>query len=119
MSTEQSLIYANINDQNVVTNVIVINPGSQEPKDFIANTLGLPGVWLETNDNGLRKNQAGVGYTYSEELDAFIPPKPYESWLLDEDTCTWVAPILDPSTDETIYDWDESVLNWVEINQLS
>ena len=61
----------------------------------------------------LRKNYAGVGYTFDEERDAFIPPKPFESWLLDEDTCLWEAPVEYP-TDGGMYTWDEATLSWIE-----
>ena len=61
----------------------------------------------------LRKNYAGVGYTFDEERDAFIPPKPFESWLLDEDTCLWDAPVAYP-TDGGMYTWDEATLSWIE-----
>jgi hypothetical protein len=63
----------------------------------------------------LRKNYAGIGYTFDEERDAFIPPKPFESWLLDEDTCLWEAPVEYP-TDGGIYAWDEESLSWIETN---
>ena len=61
----------------------------------------------------LRKNYAGIGYTFDEERDAFIPPKPFESWLLDEDTCLWDAPVEYP-TDGGMYTWDEASLSWIE-----
>lgn len=60
----------------------------------------------------LRKNYAGIGYTYDEQRDAFIPPKPYESWLLDEDTCLWESPVPYP-TDGGMYVWDEAAGDWV------
>ena len=63
----------------------------------------------------LRKNYAGIGYTFDEERDAFIPPKPFESWLLDEDTCLWDAPVEYP-TDGGMYTWDEASLSWIETN---
>ncbi len=63
----------------------------------------------------LRKNYAGIGYTYDEALDAFIPPKPYESWVLDETTCLWIAPIEHPN-DGGYYVWDEAQGDWVEVD---
>ena len=63
----------------------------------------------------LRKNYAGIGYTFDEERDAFIPPKPFESWLLNEDTCLWEAPVEYP-TDGGMYTWDEASLSWIETN---
>lgn len=64
----------------------------------------------------LRKNYAGIGFTYDEDRDAFIPPKPFESWLLDEDTCNWNAPVPMP-TDGGIYIWNEEIQNWEEVEQ--
>ena len=61
-----------------------------------------------------RKNYAGIGFTYDEERDAFIPPKPFESWVLNEDTCLWDAPVPYP-TDGAIYTWDEEAEAWVEV----
>lgn len=62
----------------------------------------------------LRKNYAGIGYTYDETLDAFIPPQPYASWILDESTCLWDAPVAMP-TDGAMYSWDEETQSWTEI----
>lgn len=62
----------------------------------------------------LRKNFAGIGYTYDDERDAFIPPKPYASWTLNEDTCLWEAPTAKPD-DDKLYDWDEDTTSWVEV----
>jgi hypothetical protein len=64
----------------------------------------------------LRFNYAGVGFTYDPDRDAFIPPKPYDSWVLDEATCLWVAPIDYPA-DGGVYTWDESEGDWVEVNE--
>lgn len=61
----------------------------------------------------LRKNYAGIGYTFDEERDAFIPPQPFESWLLDEESCLWEAPVAYPSDGE-LYQWDEATLSWIE-----
>ena len=79
--------------------------------------------WVQTSYNThggqhpegrpLRKNYAGVGYTYDEQLDAFIPPQPFNSWLLNKETCLWNAPTPMP-TDNKRYSWDESTLAWVE-----
>jgi hypothetical protein len=62
----------------------------------------------------LRKNYAGIGYTYDQTRDAFIPPKPYASWILNEDTCLWESPTPTP-TDNKFYKWNEETLEWKEI----
>jgi hypothetical protein len=70
--------------------------------------------WVQTSYNGtIRKNYAGIGYTYDRVRDAFIAPQPFASWTLDEDTCQWSAPVAMP-TDDKIYVWDEATTNWVE-----
>ena len=82
------------------------------------NTRG--GVHYAPNSNepdggiALRKNYAGIGYTYDKVRDAFIAQKPYSSWLLDEDTCQWVPPVADPMDGKGPYKWDEDVENWVK-----
>jgi hypothetical protein len=68
----------------------------------------------KNQSRALRKNYAGIGFTYDFQRDAFIPPKPYESWVLDETTCLWVAPIDYPA-DGGSYTWDESEGDWVEV----
>lgn len=117
--------FAHINDLGIVEKVISINnlvlgepantfPGT-EPigVDFISNTLQLGGAWKQTSyNNSFRKNYAGIGYTYDSTRDAFIAPKPYASWILDEESCTWKAPIEKPDGN---YIWDESELKWKEI----
>ena len=68
--------------------------------------------WFQTSyNNNIRKNYAGVGYTYDEDRDAFIPPKPYASWLLNETTCLWEAPVALPDT-ENRYNWNEETTSW-------
>ena len=118
--------FAEINNDGIVQRVIVagqyfINSGKVgDPNNWIQtsyNTRG--GVHYAPNsrepDGGiaLRKNYAGKGYTYDETRDAFIPPKAFPSWLLDEDTCKWKAPIPKPDDDKRYY-WDEETTNWVE-----
>ena len=71
----------------------------------------------EDQSRALRKNYAGVGYTYDSERDAFIPPQPYASWVLDEVTCLWAAPVAMPSDDKQ-YNWDESTQSWVEFQNI-
>jgi len=63
-----------------------------------------------------RKNYAGIGYTYDSGRDAFIPPKPFNSWVLNESTCLWDAPVAMP-TDDKIYRWNEETINWIEVTQ--
>lgn len=104
----------------VVETVIVA-----EPEFFENFTDTSPGEWIQTSYNTrggvhllggtpFRKNYAGVGYTYDAVRDAFIPPKPYASWLLNEDTCLWVAPVAMPD-DGKLYDWNEPTGTWVEV----
>lgn len=103
----------------VVTQVIVA-----EPEFFETFVDSSPGEWIQTSYNTyggehrlggtpLRKNYAGIGYTYDRAKDAFIPPKPYTSWTLNDDTCLWEAPVAMPQ-DGKIYFWDEATVSWVE-----
>ena len=115
--------FAQIDENNIVTQVIA---GVDEPVDgetLYAEITGL--VWKKTSYNTLggqhslggtpfRKNYAGVGYTYDAQRDAFIPPQPYASWSLDEQTCQWNAPTPYPN-DGNIYSWDESTLTWTQV----
>jgi hypothetical protein len=105
-------------ENGIVTQVIVAE------QDVIDSGLFGTG-WIQTSYNTfggihinggapLRKNYAGVGYTYDTERDAFIPPKPFNSWVLNENTCQWDAPVSYPSDDKK-YDWDEATLSWIEI----
>jgi hypothetical protein len=103
---------------NVVNNdVIKDNNGVEQEQlgiDFLTQLYG-HSLWKQTSYNGsLRKNYAGVNYTYDTTRDAFIPPKPFNSWLLNEDTCNWYAPKTMP-TDNKQYKWDEASLNWIEV----
>jgi len=113
-------------ENNIVTQVIVVSnqdildengqESEQKGIDFCSNLLG--GTWKQTSYNGrIRKNYAGVGYTYDETLDAFIAPKPYNSWLLDEDKAQWKAPV-DYPTDDKRYTWDENTTSWKEITNV-
>ena len=79
--------------------------------DFLTNIYGWA-IWKQTSYNGnFRKNYAGIGYTYDEERDAFIPKKPYNSWVLNEQTCQWNSPVAYP-TDGKRYNWNETNLTW-------
>jgi len=111
--------YAKIQN-NIVTQVIV---AKQEFFDTFVDTS--PGEWIQTSYNThggvhtldgtpLRKNFAGIGFTYDKTLDAFIPPKPFPSWILNEETCLWNAPVEYP-LDDKMYKWDEETVNWIEI----
>lgn len=79
--------------------------------DFLTKLTGWA-IWRQTSyNNNMRKNHAGIGYSYDEERDAFIPPKPYPSWLLDENTCLWDSPTPYPD-DGNRYEWNESNQSW-------
>jgi hypothetical protein len=116
--------FAKLNENNLIQQVIVvhnnellINGVESEAKgiEFCQSLLG--GVWLQTSYNGtIRKNYAGIGYKYDSIRDAFIPPKPFASWTLDETTCRWNAPVSYP-TDGKNYYWDDSTTSWVENTQ--
>ncbi len=108
--------FARVNAQGIVEQVIVAE------QDFV-NSLADKTSWIQTSYNTyggqhpegrpLRKNYAGIGYSYDHVRDAFIPPKPYASWVLNEETCLWDAPISYP-TDGKVYRWDENTQQWVE-----
>lgn len=114
--------YAFLDSNNIVTEVIV---GIDETELIEGLT---PEIWYgnfrgqickrTSYNNKIRKNYASIGFTYDASRDAFIPPKPYGSWLLDEETCQWTPPVPYPSdlSDNKNYYWDESSLSWVEQN---
>lgn len=120
--------FAKVTD-GIVTQVIVAEPEFFET--FVDNS---PGEWIQTSYNtrggvhftdgqpsedqskALRKNYAGIGFTYDRERDAFIPPKPFASWNLNESSCLWEAPVAYP-TDGKRYAWDEPTTTWVEITE--
>ena len=100
----------------IVTRVLVV-PDDQEHRiqDFLANDLGLGGTWVQTSYNAtIRKNYAGIGMVYDSIRDAFIAPKPFDSWILDEETCRWEAPVAYP-TDGLMYAWNEELTDWEAI----
>jgi len=114
-------------ENNVVTKVIVVSNEDTADENgieneeigiaFCSNLLG--GTWKQTSYHAkIRKNYAGIGYTYDEGRDAFIAPKPFASWVLDEETCQWKAPV-DYPTDDKVYSWDEATTSWVEVTQPS
>ena len=117
--------FAEINDQGTVLRVIVVhnnelldeNGVEQEVKgaEFCRNLFG--GTWVQASYNAnFRKNYAGEGFTYDSQRDAFIPPKPFPSWLLNNDTCQWYSPVPRPD-DGKMYAWDEESLMWVEVTK--
>ena len=104
--------WAQIDDNNIVLQVLV-GPNYGDEGEAFFNALG--GTWVKTSYNGnIRKNYAGIGFAYDADRDAFIAPKPFNSWLLDEDTCQWQAPIPYP-TDGLMYQWDEELTDWKPI----
>ena len=115
--------FAQLNAENLVTQVIVVANQDTADQDgveneaigieFCTNLLG--GKWVQTSYNGnIRKNYAGVGYKYDATLDAFIPPQPFASWTLNEETAQWEAPIPYPE-DGKRYTWDEETISWAEV----
>lgn len=116
--------FAQLNESNIVTQVIVVHNNElmqdgmeQEAKGvaFCQSLFGASTHWKQTSYNGnMRKNYAGIGYTYDAGRDAFIPPQPFASWVLDEVTCNWNAPAPMPQ-DGKIYRWDEPTVSWVEV----
>ena len=110
--------YAKVED-GIVTNVIVADA---EFFDTFVDTT--PGEWIQTSYNThggehpegrpLRKNFAGVGFSYDRDKDAFIPRKPFESWLLNDETCLWEAPVPYPQDGEFYY-WDEDTGSWIQV----
>jgi len=117
--------WAEIDENKIVLRVLVTDnnhPDGQEGYTWLVNNLG--GTWLKTSYNTMggihklggipfRKNYAGIGHTYDEARDAFIPPKPYESWVLNDETCLWEPPVVYPNNGKH-YSWDESQVNWIE-----
>ena len=126
--------FAKLDENNVVTFVIRARQESDGMEDEFTQSTGE--VWKQTSYNtyggvhytdglpsedqtkALRFNYAGIGFTYDADRDAFIPPKPFESWLLNEDTCLWEAPVAYPEDGET-YTWDEESGAWVEVPEVT
>ena len=105
--------WAEIDENNIVLRVLVGNNSEPDEGEAFMNSLG--GTWVKTSYNGnIRKNYAGIGMSYDAERDAFIAPQPYPSWILDEETCRWEAPVAYP-TDGIMYEWDEETTNWKAI----
>lgn len=114
--------FAQIENGIVVQVLSVANDHEYRGQEFLADDLGLGGLWIQTSYNTrggvhllggvpLRKNYAGIGYIYDEQRDAFIPPQPFPSWILNDESCLWEPPVPMP-TDGNIYFWDEATLTW-------
>jgi hypothetical protein len=105
--------WAEIDENSIVQRVLVgdnNDPNGDEGYQWLLDNLG--GTWIKTSYNGnIRKNYAGIGYTYDSTRDAFVAPKPFNSWVLNEDTCQWEAPVAYP-TDGVMYQWDEETTDW-------
>jgi len=117
--------FAKLNENNIVTtvesvvnSVIIDGDGVEQEQlgiDFLYSLHGNSGWYKQTSHNSsIRKNFAGVGFTYDATRDAFIPPQEYASWTLNETTCRWEAPTARPD-DGKYYEWDELITNWKEI----
>ena len=123
--------FCQLDENNVVTQVIVVaNSDTADASGVEKEHIGaafceklLGGTWKQTSYNGsIRKNYAGLGYTYNADIDAFVPPKPFASWLLNESTAQWEAPVAMPEDAGTgeppkRYSWDEATTSWVEVEQ--
>lgn len=108
--------FAEIDENNIVTRVLVV-PDAEEHRghDYLSSDLGLGGTWIQTSYNAtIRKNYAGIGMPYDPDRDAFIPPKSFDSWVLNEETCRWEAPVPYP-TDGIVYQWNEELTDWEAI----
>ena len=114
--------FAQIDENNVVTQVIVVdNKDTADANGVEKEYIGAAfceklfgGTWKQTSYNGnIRKNYAGIGYTYNADIDAFVPPKPFPSWVLNNDTAQWEAPVQMP--EGGMYSWDEATGSWVEL----
>jgi len=113
--------FAQIDENNIVTQIIVVsdaelidNGTESEAKGIAFCQSLLNGNWKQTSYNGnICKNYAGIGYTYDAGRDAFIPPQPYPSWMIDEATCQWQPPV--PMPTEGMYSWDEATQTWIEV----
>jgi hypothetical protein len=116
--------YCRLDENNIVTEVIVIdNKDTADANGVEKEYIGAAfcerlfgGTWKQTSYNGnIRKNYAGIGYTFDSTRDAFISPKPFASWVLVEETCQWKAPV-DMPTDDKKYSWNEETTSWIEVN---
>ena len=108
--------WAEIDENNIVLRVTVgDNNDPDEGYQWLIDNLG--GTWIKTSYNAnIRKNYAAIGFIYDSIRDAFISPKPFSSWILNEDACSWEAPTPYPSGDG-IYTWNEELLNWEDVSE--
>ena len=115
--------FAQLDANNVVVQVIVVgNTDTSDANGVEKEYIGAAfcerlfgGTWKQTSYNGnIRKNFAGIGYTYRSDIDAFVPPQPYASWTLNNDTAQWQAPVARPA-DGKLYQWDEATTSWIEV----
>ena len=125
--------FAKIENNIVITVISVVNEVLKDSNGIEQENIGIQflktlynepeAIWKQTSYNTVggvhsnngtpfRKNHAGIGYTYDSQRDAFIPPKPFNSWVLNEDTCLWDAPIPKPDNDNNIYSWNEETQSW-------
>ena len=108
--------FAKLGAGNIVERIEVVSNDiattEQAGVDFLNNLYGTRDVWKQTSYNGnMRKNFAGIDYQYDQTRDAFIPPKPFNSWVLNEETCLWEAPVAFPEDGER-YKWNENNQTW-------
>ena len=116
--------FAKIDENNIVQQIIVVSnencgnldfPESESIGQSFINSIGLDGNWKQTSYNStFRKRYAGLDDVYDESRNAFLPIKPFPSWVLNEETCLWNSPIERPN-DGKSYMWDEETINWIEI----
>lgn len=115
--------FAELDENNVVKRVIVVgNADTSDANGVEKEHIGaafcerlLGGRWVKTSyNNNIRKRYAGIGYTYNADLDAFVPPKPYASWVLDTEEANWKAPVAQPDVPGKFWMWDEPTTSWVE-----
>lgn len=106
--------FAEVDKDNIVARVLVTDnndPNGDEGYQWLVDTFG--GTWIKTSYNAtIRKNFASVGYSYDSDLDAFIPPKPYDSWTLDPASARWIPPVNMPDDGQN-YRWDEESKSWL------
>jgi hypothetical protein len=113
--------FAKLGVGNIIEKVEVVSNDiattEQAGIDFLNNLYKTNDVWKQTSKDGsIRKNYASISYTYDQTRDAFIAPKPYASWTLDETTCKWEAPVAYPD-DGKYYDWNEETQQWIVDNR--